>query len=245
MSDNMSALPPYRRIAAKIKGQIERGELSPGDRIPSVREIERTEKVSTATATRVAAVLREEGYAESIPGVGTIVSARRAQTTGPDRLAMLRAGGDGFQAGERTEVLVSELVPAPDSIASALGVEEGEDVIQRQRAYYDDQGVVALSTSWLPGNLSEAAPELLNVAPLPKMTFGLVEERTGRRAVKRRDVVAIRSIPEDVAEVLNVPPGSSGLTMTNCYWDQHGQVTEYAIDYLGNGRELSAEYDLD
>jgi DNA-binding GntR family transcriptional regulator len=245
MTETVQALPPYRRIAAKIKGQIQRGELRPGDRIPSVREIERTEGVSTATATRVAAVLRAEGYAESIPGVGTIVSAPRPQTTGPDRLSMLRAGGDGFRSGETTEVLCSELVPAPDSIASALGVQEGEDVVQRQRVYRDDQGVVALSTSWLPGELAESAPELLSTDPLPKMTFGLVEERTGRRAVRRRDTVAIRPAPEDVAEVLGVEPGSPSLTMANCYWDQHGKVTEYAIDFLGSGRELSAEYALD
>jgi GntR family transcriptional regulator len=238
------ALPPYRRIAAQIKGRIERGELQPGDKIPSVREIERVEGISTATATRVAAVLRDEGYAESIPGIGTIVKARRAQTTGPDRLAMLRAGGDGFRSGEHTEVLFSGLVPAPDSIAAALGLQEGEDVVQRQRLYSDDQGVVALSTSWLPGRFAEVAPELLEVAPLPKMTFGLIEERAGRRVVRRRDVVAIRPVPEDMAEVLRVPTGALALTMTNCYWDQEGDVTEYAIDFLGSGRDLSADYDL-
>ncbi|MDT0308044.1 GntR family transcriptional regulator [Streptomyces sp. DSM 44917] len=245
MAENVEALPPYRRIAAGIKERIRKGELRPGDKIPSVREIERAEGVSTATATRVAAVLRSEGYAESIPGVGTIVKAPRAQTTGPDRLAMLRAGGDGFRSGERTEILASELVPAPEDIASALGVEEGGEVVQRQRLYADDQGVVTLSTSWLPGHFAEAAPELLRTAPLPKMTFGLVEERTGRRAVRRRDIVAIRPIPEDIAEILGVPAGASGLTMTNCYWDQYGDVTEYAIDFLGAGRELSAEYELD
>ncbi|MEE1929465.1 GntR family transcriptional regulator [Streptomyces sp. TRM 70351] len=246
MVDNgQQAMPPYRRIAAKIRQRIERGELLPGDRIPSVREIERTEGVSTATATRVAAVLRSEGFAESIPGVGTIVSARRRQTTGPDRLTMLRAGGSGFRDGERTEVLFSELVPAPESVAAAFGLSEGEDVVQRERVYKDGQGVVSLSTSWLPGVFAESAPELLSTDPLPKMTFGLVEERTGRRAVRRRDVVAIRPVPSDVAEVLGVEPDSPALTMTNCYWDQHGEMTEYAIDFLGPGRELSAEYELD
>jgi hypothetical protein len=33
--------------------------------------------------------------------------------------------------------------------------------------------------------------------------------------------------------------------MTNRYWDQNGEVTEYALDFLGAGRELSAEYALD
>lgn len=244
MADNLG-LPPYKRIAAKIQQQIETGDLRPGDRIPSVRQLEREENVSTATATRVAAVLREQGYAESIPGVGSVVSAPKLQTTGPDRLAMLRAGGDGFQADESVEVLVSTLVPAPEAVSEALDVQEGDDVVQRQRVYRDGQGVVALSTSWLPGSFAEAAPELLDTGPLPQMTFGLIEERTGRRAVQRRDVVAIRPTPEDIAVLLGVQSGEVGLTMTNCYWDQHGDVTEYAIDYLGPGRELSAVYPLE
>ncbi|MGW7657659.1 UTRA domain-containing protein, partial [Streptomyces tendae] len=106
-------------------------------------------------------------------------------------------------------------------------------------------GVVALSTSWLPGEFAAAAPELLSTGPLPKMTFGLIEERTGRRAVRRRDVVAIKEVPDDVAPLLGVTPGTSALSMTNHYWDQHGDTTEYAIDYLGTGRTLSADYDLD
>jgi len=76
------------------------------------------------------------------------------------------------------------------------------------------------------------------------MTFGLIEERTGRRAVKRRDVVAMKEITDDVASILSAEPGSLTLTMTNYYWDQYGEITEYAEDYLGHGRTLSADYDL-
>ncbi|MFF5204726.1 GntR family transcriptional regulator [Streptosporangium sp. NPDC000396] len=245
MADSPQAMAPYRRIAAQIRARIERGEIRPGDRIPSVREIMRDEGVSTATATRVAAVLRAEGYAESVPGIGTIASLPKKLTTGPDRLQLLRATGSGYRPSERAEILSAELVSAPEEIADALGVEEGASVIRRRRAYYDDGGVVALSTSWLPGELAEAAPELLIAEPLPAMTFGLVEDRTGRRVVRRRDIVAIKPVPEDVSPVLGVENGLPALTMTNCYWDQHGDVTEYAVDFLGPGRELSADHALD
>ncbi|WP_433255346.1 GntR family transcriptional regulator [Streptosporangium sp. CA-135522] len=245
MTDSPQAMAPYKRIAAQIKVRIECGEIRPGDRIPSVREIMRDEGVSTATATRVAAVLRAEGYAESVPGIGTLATLPKRLTTGPDRLQMLRATGSGYRPGERAEILSAQLVPATEEIADALGIEEGVFAIRRRRAYYDDRGVVALSTSWLPGGLVEAAPELLTVDPLPTMTFGLVEARTGRRAVRRRDVVAVKPVPEDVASVLGVESGLPALTMTNHYWDQHGEVTEYAVDFLGPGRELSTDYNLE
>ncbi|MBP8533086.1 GntR family transcriptional regulator [Streptomyces sp. MK37H] len=245
MAGQPQGLAPYRRIAADIRRRIESGEIAQGERIPSVRDIVRDEGVSTATATRVAAVLREEGYAKSIPGVGTIATTPKKLTTGPDRLTMLRAGGDGYRPGESVEILSSGLAPAPEEVADALGLEEGEEAVQRRRIYRDGDGVVALSTSWLPGEFAASAPELLSTGPLPKMTFGLIEERTGRRAVRRRDVVAIKEVPEDVAPLLGVTPGTSALSMTNRYWDQHGDTTEYAIDYLGAGRTLSADYDLD
>lgn len=86
----------------------------------------------------------------------------------------------------------AEVVTAPADVAEALGVPEGSPVVRRRRVYRDDLGVVTVSTSWLPGELGDAAPELLSTEPLPKMTFGLIEDRTGRRAVSRRDVISIR-----------------------------------------------------
>ncbi|WTW96171.1 GntR family transcriptional regulator [Streptomycetaceae bacterium NBC_01309] len=239
------ALPPYQRIAAEIRARIDRGDIQPGDRIPSVRDIVATEGVSTATATRVAAVLRADGYAHSIPGVGTIAAIPKKLTTGPDRLALLRATGSGFRTGEHVEIISAELAAAPASVADPLGVDEGTEVVRRRRLYRDDDGVITLSTSWLPGELAEAAPELLVADALPKMTFGLVEERTGRRAVRRRDVVAVRPVPEDAAGIVGVDAGTPALTMTNTYWDQNGDVTEHAVDILGEGRELTADYDLE
>lgn len=244
MTGNSPALPPYRRIAVQIKDRIERGELEPGDRIPSVREIVRDEGVSVATATRVASVLRAEGYAETIPGIGTVARMPSKLTTGPDRLQLQRTTGSGFKQGERVEIISAELVPASPEVADALEVEVGAQVVQRRRRYLDEEGVVALSTTWISGDLAEAAPELISPEPLPKMTFGLIEDRTGRRAVKRRDTVSIEELPEDVAELLDLAPGTPVLSMANRYWDQRGQITEYARDYMGPGRELEAEYDL-
>ncbi|MFJ9913585.1 UTRA domain-containing protein [Actinacidiphila glaucinigra] len=87
-------------------------------------------------------------------------------------------------------------------------MDEGTPVVQRRRKYLDDDGVIALSTSWLPGEMAEAAAELISTGPLPKMTFGLIEDRTGRRAIKRPDVVSVRPVPEDVAQLLEVEAGT-------------------------------------
>jgi AcrR family transcriptional regulator len=74
----MDGTPPYARIAAELRGRIERGELVPGQRVPSTREITARWGVAMATATRVLATLRRDGLVHPVPGVGTVVSERPA-----------------------------------------------------------------------------------------------------------------------------------------------------------------------
>jgi len=234
---------PYKRIAAKLRTRIDSGELQPGDPLPSARKLVETEGVSIATATRVAAELRAEGYAVTTPGIGTVAALPKKLTAGADRLSMLRAGGDGLNS-DQVEFLSADLEPATQEVADALGLEEGTQVVKRRRRYLDTLGVVTVSTTWIEGGIAERAPELLRPEKLPSMTFGAIEDATGRRASRRRDTVTIREVPEDIAPHLGVEVGAETLVMINHYWDQHGEPTEYAVDYIGAGRELSAEYDL-
>ncbi|TKG72189.1 GntR family transcriptional regulator [Prauserella endophytica] len=74
----MNAVPPYLRIVAEIRDRIADGELGPGDRVPSARQIVREWGVAMATATKVLATLRREGLAEARTGVGTVVRAPSA-----------------------------------------------------------------------------------------------------------------------------------------------------------------------
>jgi len=72
------SLPPSARIAAELRDQITSGALRPGDRVPSTREIIQRWGVAMATATKVLATLRHEGLVQPVPGVGTVVSPKRA-----------------------------------------------------------------------------------------------------------------------------------------------------------------------
>ncbi|MGH3663410.1 MAG: GntR family transcriptional regulator [Micromonosporaceae bacterium] len=237
--------PKYLRIANQLRDEIKSGDYRPGDRLPGETSLLTRWRVSLPTLRQAIGVLRSEGLVETRQGIGTFVREPRVLTTGPDRLQLFRTTGDGFKPGERVEVVDAVVTPAPDSVADALGLEPGTRVIQRRRTYFDTEGAVAVSTSWLPGELAQTVPELLSTEPLPQMTFGLVEERTGRRAVRRRDVVAVQPAPESIADTLGVEPETMVLTMTNTYWDQHDSVTEHAVDYLGVDRTLSADYALD
>jgi DNA-binding transcriptional regulator YhcF (GntR family) len=64
----------YQSIAAEIRDRIDRGELAPGQLVPSARQITREWGVAIATATKVLAALQQDGVVHTVPGVGTVVA---------------------------------------------------------------------------------------------------------------------------------------------------------------------------
>lgn len=62
------------RIAEEIRARITAGELKPGARVPSARQIMRKWGVANATASKALARLIDAGLARAIPGVGTVVA---------------------------------------------------------------------------------------------------------------------------------------------------------------------------
>lgn len=61
------------RVASELRARIRSGELAPGARVPSARQIVREWGVALATATKVLALLRREGLVRVQPGIGTVV----------------------------------------------------------------------------------------------------------------------------------------------------------------------------
>src|SRR5215510_11674201 len=97
--------PPYRRIADEIRDRIERGELRPGQAVPSARQITRDHGVALATATKVLATLRQEALVTAVPGIGTVVAhhstpavqrPRRNRDQGVVRVALDIADREGL-----------------------------------------------------------------------------------------------------------------------------------------------------
>lgn len=84
--------PAYRQIAGHIRGQIERGELQPGQTVPSVRQLAADWQISRATAERALALLRAEGLIVTQHGVGGIVQQPAAPLASSMARSALAAG---------------------------------------------------------------------------------------------------------------------------------------------------------
>jgi AcrR family transcriptional regulator len=119
------------RVVDEIRRRITGGELRPGDRIPSAREITREWGVAIATATKVHAALRQEGLTRAVPGLGTIVATPAGSSPAPARGAgPVPAARRRATAREPEEELTRErIVRAAIDIADT----EGMDALSMRR----------------------------------------------------------------------------------------------------------------
>jgi DNA-binding transcriptional regulator YhcF (GntR family) len=83
--------PTFRKIAAEIAARIAGGELAPGARTPSTRQLMAEHGIAMATATKVIAALREQGLVETRVGVGTVVAGVARPGAPVDRDRVVRA----------------------------------------------------------------------------------------------------------------------------------------------------------
>lgn len=77
----MDTQPLYRRLAHDYVQAMAQGSLSPGARMPSVRELMRCHQVSLSTALQVLRYLEAEGYLQARPRVGYFVRTPDAAST--------------------------------------------------------------------------------------------------------------------------------------------------------------------
>ncbi|MFF3002103.1 TetR/AcrR family transcriptional regulator C-terminal domain-containing protein [Kitasatospora sp. NPDC057940] len=144
--------PPYLRIVAAIRRRIAHGELAPGDRVPSTRQIAAEWGVALATATKALTTLRLEGLVEARPRIGTVVAGTTpAAPAAPAAPARRRPS------------------PAPDAAQAQAQEQEQElsldRIVRTAIEIADTEGLSALSMRGVAARLGVAAMSTYRYVP--------------------------------------------------------------------------------
>ncbi len=155
--------PVYRQIADQIRGRIECGELSSGDRLPPIRELAQQLGVNRDTVSTAYETLAADGIVDARVGRGTFVRGLRprpATAAGPLDVRLSSAAEDlmdfersrvAYGAG-RDAIPFHALKPDPsifpvDGFRRSLNrafQELGSEIL----SYGDPQGYVGLREVW-------------------------------------------------------------------------------------------------
>ncbi|MFD5326873.1 TetR/AcrR family transcriptional regulator C-terminal domain-containing protein [Streptomyces sp. NPDC127092] len=116
------AVPRYSQIVAELRRRIETGELTPGDRVPSTREIMKQWGVAMATATKVITELRREGMVRAVPGVGTVVASPSRPVRAPRPAAAARPGTPPDAPSGQMSLTLGRIIVAAVTVADTEGL---------------------------------------------------------------------------------------------------------------------------
>ena len=230
--------PKYREIADALRGQIESGELGPGQRLRTELEL-RDEYVASRNTVRDAIkLLTSLGLVETRPGQGTFVVKKED----PFATTLTRKEGEVAEGGQSTSLLSKvgdtliptssavrvEIQPAPEHVAARLGVSADSEVISRHEQRHVGRKPYSLQTSFDPVKFAEqGAPRLMSSKPIDEGTVAYLRETLGIKQVGYRDWITVRAPNAIEAEFFKV--------------STDGRIAMYEIfriAYDGNGNPM-------
>src|SRR3954466_12593326 len=142
--DRSSDVPLGTQLAWKLRGAVSTGALTPGERLPGVRELAEGARVNVNTARAVYARLVEQGVIVSEHGRGTFVADGRADDAGLREVAE-RAAADARRLGVDPRELAALLYadapprPAPAAAGSRRALRAEIEDLEHELARLDAQ----------------------------------------------------------------------------------------------------------
>jgi GntR family transcriptional regulator len=222
MLNPRSLLPLYHQLFELLHHEIASGKWKPGDMIPPESELVSRYRVSRITVRKVLELLAREGLIVRERGRGTHVAQPRLEH-GLSRIVSFTDDmrQRGFHAS--TQVLYSGLLPAPESIARELRIEEGTELARLDRLRLADGQPMCVEQSYL---VHKYLPGILDH---DFSTRSLREVKVGEYGIRwsraRQTIQAILATLE-LAQVLSVKKGAALLYIERVSYSQEDVPVE-------------------
>ncbi|TCP53266.1 GntR family transcriptional regulator [Tamaricihabitans halophyticus] len=232
--DRSSPVPLYYQIAQSLERDIESGQIPAGARLENEIALAERLGMSRPTVRRAIEYLVNRGMLVRKRGVGTQVANPKVRR--PIELTSLY---DDLTAEHRTpssRVLRLATVPAPDVVAHALGIGEGEQVYAVERLRYADGEPLAVLRNFIPVDLLE-----LDTPQLEQTGLYRLFDLAGIRLHMAAQVIGARTATAEDAQLIGGHTAEALLTMQRTAYDQNGRGVEYG-DHFYRASTYSFEF---
>jgi len=228
--------PRYQQLKDRIIGQIMRGKLKCGDRVPSENELAGTAGVSRMTANRALRELTDQGYLERIAGVGTFVSDRKAAS---HVLEVRNIADEIARRGRSHSAAVLECrQERPDAdVARALQVDPASPVFHLLVVHHENGTPIQLEERFVDVSF---APDLLAqdfTAVTPSAYLSAIAPLTEAEQAVRAIIPAV-----DVRDSLRMRKGEACLLVVRRTWAKGRPATYARLYHPGQRFELTGHF---
>jgi GntR family transcriptional regulator len=215
------SMPLYKQLYLDLKASIQGGEYTPGDPLPTQRELEGQYGVSRATVRKAQELLEKNGYIKVEQGKGAFVIKTFATSAAQTDFGLADKKLRKSRA-TTSRLLSKELVTADPEIAQLLQITPQTEIIRIQRLRLVKGIPMALDTSYLS----------------PKFNFILQTDFSGRMilevlqkdlgvVIARQDTTtqACLATPAQL-DALNLTPPAAILCVTRTSYNQEDEIIE-------------------
>jgi len=227
-----AAVPLYHQLKTAILRDIEAGRWKPGDRLPTEDELIARFHVSKITVRQALRELSQMGYVRREQGRGTFVQ-RPPLEEGPRELTSFT--GEMRRHGLRasSKVLEQSVVQATEDIADPLEIGVGESVFRLRRLRFADDEPMGLQTAFIAMNL---APGIDAISFAGASLYEILAARYALFPTAARETHQAIPVPDDVAPLLRVAPGSPALAAERLTSLADGRPLEYVQSIMRGDR---------
>lgn len=218
--DRSGPVPLYHQVAKRLEQAIYEEILPSGARLENEVALGQRLGISRPTIRRAIQELVDKGLLVRRRGVGTQVVHGKVNRN-VDLTSLFE---DLQRTGQKpaTEVLSADVETADETVAEALGVEVGSDVLHIKRLRRADGAPIAILDNILPADFIDLDIEALRSHALYQLLRARgVTLRVAKQKIGAREATAAES------ELLTVRKGGALLTMDRTAFDSSGRAIEY------------------
>lgn len=249
--DRTDPRSPSRQIADDLRDAIRSGDLGPGERLPSEREL--VEKYGTAlqTARQAVNALKAEGLVEGQAGRGVFVrkqpplirvgSDRYARWRRDEGKAPLQAEAEQRGLEWRQEVLGLAAVPAPEWVSRWFDIEPGTDVfVRRRRTWIEGMPTQLADSYYLLDDVRDT--RIMQEDTGPGGGYARLEEQ-GLKLARFREEITIRMPTPDELRGLQLGPGIPVAELHRIAYSKERPIEVFQSIMAGNSHVFAYEFD--
>lgn len=220
--DKQSSTPIKIQVKKEMQKLILSGDLQPGEKLPSERDLQADLDISRTTLRAVLDELQREGMIYSHPGKGryisnTVLDQQLTHLTGFSQ-DMLKKGIE-----PSTKVISQEVVSASPRLASQLQIALGANIFRLKRLRYAEQNPVAIEETHI---ILSLCPNIVNVDFTDNSLYDYLK-RQGLQPVSALQIMTAELATIDEADLLNISYPGSIMRMERTTFLSNGKPIEF------------------
>ena len=232
--DSSQAL--FSQLEEIIRDGIENGIWSPGEAIPSERELSNIYNLSRMTVRRALDRLVSNGLLFRVDGKGTFVSEPKVSYQALS-LAGLRKQTIGIGQAPSAKLLGVEKILAPANIAVVLKISPDSPMFLIERVSFANEIPFALHRSYIP---EEICPQLETANLTNNSLYELLREKHNIVISRATETLESTLATDREGIFLNVPAGSPMFLLRITTFDADDDPIEFAkVIFRGDRVQLS------